>query len=954
MSHLSERKSRSISNIVKELSSEVYEKILSEIEGLSICTEYVLNKLVEEIYNKATTESSCTSVCAKLCNSLESIRVPVSRKTKTHINFGECLLIKCHKEYEKNRIERIKQEEKKKALESLDPDKKSELEIEYEEEEEVIRCKQLGNFRFIGELLKLGILIEPFVEQYIKKLSIQNDEKSVNCLHRLSRAINNALDEIRLAKNDKEISFEFPTEVPTLSPDTKTFGFQEMLNTKTPIKSNFKKSISPTHERTKNNSKFKKLALKFTYKENQWSPLNPEGKKQYDRDFLLQLQSVPLSQRKPSNLPNLAIIKDKPQISVTKIRDEEKNTLVFSLSFLNQDVKPEKKKKPSPETKIPLGESTEQLFEFPTEVQALSPDTKTFGFQQMLKTKTPIKSNFKKSLSPTDERTKKKSEFQKLALKFTYNENQWSPLNPEGKKQYDRDFLLQLQSVPLSQRKPSNLPNLTIIKDKPQISVTKIRDEEKNTSVFSLSFLNQGVNPKKKKKPVPKTKIPLDESTEQLNDAFFASLLSVENNSNEDMNKSVAASQEGIHPNAGTPTRGHSDLVGGYSHQYGTYAASLPTVANNSSHDKNKSVAASQQGLNPNAGMPTSGQHDQTMGEPVPSPTTIKQTGQQMSRYPQITIPSSYLQRNNVPRSMPSMARNPLAPVVNQPGQQPSSQFSHMSMVRPAFHPPLPLVDNKFTQTIYPQRHYIPQQYPATISPGQQLYVNSYNFNTPPPQNLNDYYPTHGMSSYQSIQPQMARQTIPPSQQQLPPQHRKGGKRILIIDPNTGKNILTTEKNTDESNEKNDKSIGIQFASQAAAVLNDNSNEQPSKPQAESIRITESLNISSEKGTMMNEEPPVSELVDELANIEDLSEIELIENQHNTYDTSIVYYRKDIEENVKEHIDNSTSYQKVDTECVIQDNGQIADTVIEEPPQLVIYDFIIPHNYDSRFFKSQS
>ncbi|GIY46555.1 hypothetical protein CDAR_413211, partial [Caerostris darwini] len=198
---VSERKSRNIYDIVKELSSEEYEKILSEIKDLSICTEYVLNKLVEEIYNKATTESSCTSICAKLCNSLESISVPVSGKTKTHINFGECLLIKCLKEYEKNSIEVIKHEEKKKAL-----DKKSELEIEYEEEEEKIRCKQLRNLRFIGELFTLGILIEPFVEQYIKKLSIQSDEKSLNCLLRLSRAINNALDEIKLAKNVEEIS----------------------------------------------------------------------------------------------------------------------------------------------------------------------------------------------------------------------------------------------------------------------------------------------------------------------------------------------------------------------------------------------------------------------------------------------------------------------------------------------------------------------------------------------------------------------------------------------------------------------------------------------------------------------------------------------------------------------------------------------------------------------------
>ncbi|GIX67488.1 eukaryotic translation initiation factor 4 gamma 1, partial [Caerostris darwini] len=57
-----------------------------------------------------------------------------------------------------------------------------------------------------------------------------------------------------------------------------------------------------------------KITLKYTYKEDQWSPLNPEGKKQYDRDFLLQLQSQPMSLCKPNNLPNLDVIKDKAQI----------------------------------------------------------------------------------------------------------------------------------------------------------------------------------------------------------------------------------------------------------------------------------------------------------------------------------------------------------------------------------------------------------------------------------------------------------------------------------------------------------------------------------------------------------------------------------------------------------------------------------------------------------------
>ena len=51
--------------------------------------------------------------------------------------------------------------------------------------------------------------------------------------------------------------------------------------------------------------------MKYNYKEGQWAPNNTEGKKQYDRDFLIQLQKDPLSLAKPTNLPNMEIIKDK-------------------------------------------------------------------------------------------------------------------------------------------------------------------------------------------------------------------------------------------------------------------------------------------------------------------------------------------------------------------------------------------------------------------------------------------------------------------------------------------------------------------------------------------------------------------------------------------------------------------------------------------------------------------
>jgi len=38
--------------------------------------------------------------------------------------------------------------------------------------------------------------------------------------------------------------------------------------------------------------------------------------------------------------------------------------------------------------------------------------------------------------------------------------DQWSPLNPEGKKQYDRNFMLQLRFEPSSVTRPANLPSL--------------------------------------------------------------------------------------------------------------------------------------------------------------------------------------------------------------------------------------------------------------------------------------------------------------------------------------------------------------------------------------------------------------------------------------------------------------------------------------------------------------
>merc|ERR1719232_2259067 len=66
------------------------------------------------------------------------------------------------------------------------------------------------------------------------------------------------------------------------------------------------------------------------------------------------------------------------------------------------------------------------------------------------------------NVNPDDSKTQK--------LKYDYKEDQWSPLNPEGKKQYNREFLICLQRDPLSMQKPGNLPNMEIVKDKPNLA----------------------------------------------------------------------------------------------------------------------------------------------------------------------------------------------------------------------------------------------------------------------------------------------------------------------------------------------------------------------------------------------------------------------------------------------------------------------------------------------------
>jgi len=70
--------------------------------------------------------------------------------------------------------------------------------------------------------------------------------------------------------------------------------------------------------------------------------------------------------------------------------------------------------------------------------------------------------------------------------KYQYSENQWSPLNPGGKKQYDRNFLLKLQYERSSMTRPVNLPEL------PDIILNETTREQTNDMVLRKHSMELG------------------------------------------------------------------------------------------------------------------------------------------------------------------------------------------------------------------------------------------------------------------------------------------------------------------------------------------------------------------------------------------------------------------------------------------------------------------------------
>ena len=89
-------------------------------------------------------------------------------------------------------------------------------------------------------------------------------------------------------------------------------------------------AMEETPEEEEEEEDVKKGEGLLQYKEDQWSPLNTDGKKQYDRDFLISLQTSKLALQKPGTLPpNMEVILHSPNLDTIRNVTSAPNLKMF-------------------------------------------------------------------------------------------------------------------------------------------------------------------------------------------------------------------------------------------------------------------------------------------------------------------------------------------------------------------------------------------------------------------------------------------------------------------------------------------------------------------------------------------------------------------------------------------------------------------------------------------------
>uniref|UniRef100_A0A4W6DBS3 Eukaryotic translation initiation factor 4 gamma 3 n=1 Tax=Lates calcarifer TaxID=8187 RepID=A0A4W6DBS3_LATCA len=186
---------RKVRSILNKLTPQKFNQLMKQVTDLTIDTEERLKGVIDLVFEKAIDEPSFSVAYGNMCRCLATLKVPMTDKPNTTVNFRKLLLNRCQKEFEKDKVDDVVFERKQKELDSAaSATERERLQEELEEAKDKARRRSIGNIKFIGELFKLKMLTEAIMHDCVVKLLKNHDEESLECLCRLLTTIGKDLD----------------------------------------------------------------------------------------------------------------------------------------------------------------------------------------------------------------------------------------------------------------------------------------------------------------------------------------------------------------------------------------------------------------------------------------------------------------------------------------------------------------------------------------------------------------------------------------------------------------------------------------------------------------------------------------------------------------------------------------------------------------------------------------
>lgn len=139
--------SKKVRGILNKLTPQKFETLVEQVKNLDINTEEKLNIVIDLVFEKAIDEPNFSVPYANMCKQLAlvsiiylqiikvreyvvsqlklfqypfQIKVPLAGQPGQFVNFRKLLLTKCQKEFEQDRCDELKREDRMKAIEAAE------------------------------------------------------------------------------------------------------------------------------------------------------------------------------------------------------------------------------------------------------------------------------------------------------------------------------------------------------------------------------------------------------------------------------------------------------------------------------------------------------------------------------------------------------------------------------------------------------------------------------------------------------------------------------------------------------------------------------------------------------------------------------------------------------------------------------------------------------------------